>query len=167
MNARTGIEAEARPGMLEVSEARILLVEDDSFLRRLGQHVLVQAGYDVATAANGAEGWTALMASAYDLLITDNQMPVLTGIELVRRVRLSNRVLPVILTSGSAGMPTGAPAWFEPGMILNKPFTPDQLLGFVSELLRPHSNRKPVALGTLIDSARPATDPHQRWGINE
>lgn len=165
MNARTGKEADSARRPLVAGEARILLVEDDSFLRRLGQHILNQAGYDVAMAANGAEGWTTLMASACDLLITDNQMPGLTGLELIRRIRLTNRTLPIILTSGSAGSPTTTPAWFIPGMILPKPFTPEQLLGAVSDLLRP--DRQSIPAGTLVDSVRPERDPHQRWGINE
>ena len=63
---------------------RILYVDDDALLRELGEQILVRLGYDVDTAKDGAEGWDALHEHEYQLLITDYQMPCLTGLELIR-----------------------------------------------------------------------------------
>src|SRR6266498_4950023 len=64
---------------------RILVVEDQPALRSLSAQVLVRSGYEVDVAEDGMAGWEALRAESYDLLITDNQMPRLSGLELVDR----------------------------------------------------------------------------------
>ena len=61
--------------------------------------------YQVDTAADGEEGWKALHAvshapDSYDLLITDHDMPGLSGLDLVKRLRAVHIALPVILATG-------------------------------------------------------------------
>ncbi len=60
---------------------RILLVDDDISLLELNAGVLIGSGYNVDTAADGADAWKALHDLNYDLLITDNKMPRVTGLE--------------------------------------------------------------------------------------
>ena len=66
---------------------RILVVDDDEAFRRLNTEVLNCSGYQVDAAEDGAVGWEAIQANRYDLLITDNSMPKLTGVELVKKLR--------------------------------------------------------------------------------
>jgi Response regulator receiver domain len=73
----------------------ILVVEDDIFLRHRNNEVLLRDGYEVDAAA-----WVALQSRSYDLLITDNQMPGLSGAEFVRKLRAAQMTLPVIFASG-------------------------------------------------------------------
>src|SRR5262249_51365561 len=87
-------QASARP-------TRILLVGEDPTLSRLMSLFLHHAGYAVDTAADGEQGWVALKLKHYDLLMTDNDMPRLTGLELVRRLRETGMTLPIIVVSGS------------------------------------------------------------------
>lgn len=117
--------------------ARILVVDDDLDIRQLSADVLVRSGFAVDAAADGLAGWEALRVHNYDLLITDHNLPRLTGLELVQKLRSARMALPVILASGT--LPLQEPQW-HPGLqlaaILPKPFSPDQLLKTVKEVLR-------------------------------
>lgn len=62
--------------------------------------ILCNCGFRVDTAANGEEGWEALQQNAYDLLITDHEMPVLKGLDLIARIRREALPIPTILMSG-------------------------------------------------------------------
>jgi DNA-binding response OmpR family regulator len=115
---------------------RILVVDDDDDSRRFNAEVLINSGYQVDAAADGAAGWEALNSSHYDLLITDNRMPKLTGIELVKKLRAARMELPVI-------MATGTPPeheyerrpWLIPEATLVKPYTVEELLASVNLIL--------------------------------
>src|SRR3984957_17562280 len=80
---------------------RILVVDDDVCLRQLSLRALIRSGYDVDTAADGAAGWATLNVDTYDLLITDNNMPRLTGIDLLKKLRSARMALPVIMATGT------------------------------------------------------------------
>jgi CheY-like chemotaxis protein len=66
--------------------------------------VLADAGFEVNAASDGQEAWEALLHERYDLLVTDNEMPRLAGIELVARMHKAGMSLPVIIASGSFPM---------------------------------------------------------------
>jgi CheY-like chemotaxis protein len=76
---------------------RILVVEDDSVIRRLNAEVLTRSGYQVNTVEDGAAAWNALVGDGYDLMITDNMMPTLTGEELLKKLRAARMAVPVIM----------------------------------------------------------------------
>jgi len=121
---------------------RILVVEDDPSLRQLNAKMLVQSGYAVDVAEDGAAAWEALQANGYDLLITDNSMPKLTGIELLKQVRYARMELPVIMATRS--FPTEELAknpWLEPVTTLAKPYAAAQLLDTVKDVLYAFSSR--------------------------
>ena len=65
---------------------RIILVEDDSTILQFSVLVLVRAGYQVRAVEGAQAAWEALQSRSYDLLITDNQMPGLSGLELVSKL---------------------------------------------------------------------------------
>jgi DNA-binding response OmpR family regulator len=112
------------------------MVEDDMNILQLSYEVLVHSGYQVDTAKDGAAGWEALLAKKFDLLITDNSMPKLSGWELVKKIRSAGMTLPVILASGTLpAEELERHAWLQLSAILPKPFSPDQLLKTVKEVL--------------------------------
>ena len=84
------------------SPDHILVVEDNIFIRRLNLEVLARSGYDVDTAEDGEDAWWALNTSSYDLLITDNQMPKVSGVELLKKLRAARMDLPVIMATGTS-----------------------------------------------------------------
>jgi DNA-binding response OmpR family regulator len=130
----------------------ILVVEDDSDLRQLSASVLIRFGYRVRAAEDGAAGWEALNADSYDLLITDHNMPRLTGVELVKKLRSARMALPVILATGH--LPTEElcqnPS-LQLAAMLPKPFSVDELLQTVRAVLR------------AADSSRERLEPLPDW----
>ena len=116
---------------------RILVAEDDEDIRRLNTEALLQSGYQVDGAEHGAAAWESLQLKRYHLLITDNDMPMLTGVGLLKKLRAARMDLPVIMATGTvpADEFTRNPALL-PAAVLIKPYTIDELLGAVREVLR-------------------------------
>ena len=135
---------------------RILVVDDDISIRKLSAQVLTAFGFQVETAEDGVAGWEALHASSYDLLITDHNMPKVTGVELVKKLRFARMTLPVVLASGA--IPTeelNRNPSLQLAATLLKPFTMDELLGTVKKVLRAaegassHADYSPVMTGAV------------------
>src|SRR5262245_52804125 len=80
---------------------RILVVDDDEGNRFLSTLMLTRVGCVVETAGDGETGWEKLVCGGFDLLVTDLEMPRLSGLELVRRLRGAGMTLPVIVVSGT------------------------------------------------------------------
>jgi DNA-binding response OmpR family regulator len=157
-----------RPTEVE-PRARILYVDDEPQLRRLGALVLVQSGYEVDTAADGAEGWDVLQHAHYNLLITDLEMPRLPGLELAKRARLAGMRLPIVFASGSATLLRDPSThWLEITACLAKPFGADALVETVERALRTANNVRRCS-GVMVDIlARFAhIRPYRHGGINE
>jgi DNA-binding response OmpR family regulator len=112
------------------------VVDDDRDIRRYSAQALVGSGYHADTAEDGAAAWEAPQIKAFNLLITDNNMPKLTGVELVRKLRSARMALPVILATGK--LPTEALAQnpsLQLAALLPKPFSIDELLETVRVVL--------------------------------
>lgn len=112
---------------------RILVADDDRDIRLLSAEVLFRSGYQTETVADGAATWEALQDNPFSLLITDNNMPTVSGVELVRKLSSSRMTLPVILASGA--MPTKELKRFQLAATLAKPFAVDELLDTVKKVL--------------------------------
>jgi two-component system, sensor histidine kinase and response regulator len=120
------------------SPHRILVVDDNNDTRRLSIDVLVGSGYDVEAVKDGAAGWDALQANRYDLTITDNKMPRMTGIEMIAKLRSARMTLPVIMATSNLPLDEFArKPWLKPDAMLERPFTNDELLEAVKKILRP------------------------------
>ena len=116
---------------------RILVVDEDCDLRLLYTDALARPGYHVDGAEDGAAGWKALQASNYNLLITENDLPDLSGVELVRKLRAARMALPVVMATGT--LPTDELARnpsLQLAATLVKPFAIDALLNVVNNALR-------------------------------
>jgi DNA-binding response OmpR family regulator len=122
---------------------RILVVEDEADIRRLNAEVLKSFGYKVDTAEDGMAGWKALHAArhapdSYALLITDHDMPELTGLDLIKKLRVARMALPIIMATGRL-LPEDLftrYGWLQPVATLVKPYSVEQLLGTVETVLR-------------------------------
>ena len=122
-------------GTSQSTAGTILLAEDETLLRELGQTILSQAGYKVVTAA-GADELRKLVAESpaqVDLLLTDVLMPGLGGQELVA---LAKRRWPRIRVLYMSGYSTEDLTDLErDAAFLQKPFTPSELMAKVKELI--------------------------------
>jgi PAS domain S-box-containing protein len=110
----------------------ILVVEDDESVRKLTKQMLELEGYTVIEAESGARALDLVsgFGSAIHLLITDMVMPGLQGRELASRVRRQRTAIKVLYVTGYADELAK-----EPGPILEKPFSPDELIRVVRATL--------------------------------
>ena len=109
---------------------RILVVDDERDIREVSATVLTKFGYRVDMAEDGVAAWEALQAQHYDLLLTDNKMPKLSGIELIEKVRAQSIAIRIVMATG--GLPTSdldRLSDLRVSAVLEKPFTAGQLLG--------------------------------------
>lgn len=115
---------------------RILVVDDDPMIRRLNTDVLIYNGYDVDAAEDGAVAWNAIQENSYDLLVTDHQMPKVTGVDLLKKLHSARLELPVIFATSTFPHEelTDNP-WLKIDASLLKPYTVEQLLTTVKNVL--------------------------------
>ena len=109
---------------------KILIAEDDPVSRRLLQSYLQKWGHEDVVTTNGLEAWQTFEQHEFQLVITDWMMPEMDGIDLIRRIRQSERsfhVYIILLTGRSQkedvveGMESGADDF------VTKPFDRDEL----------------------------------------
>ncbi|MDM7916136.1 MAG: response regulator [Candidatus Eisenbacteria bacterium] len=122
-----------------MNRERILVVEDESSLRKILQVQLEGAGYQVSTATDGREGLEKILDDPPDLVLMDLMMPRMDGSELCRRMRESFRTsqIPIIMLTARgqledkiAGLTVGANDY------LTKPYSLDELLVRVRNMLQ-------------------------------
>ena len=115
---------------------RILVADDDIHILRLNVKLLSDSGYQVDAVEDGAAAWEAMNAVHYDLLLTDNNMPKLTGIELIQKMHSVRMTLPVIMITGiSQEEDLVRNPWLKTIAILLKPYSIDELLRVVNRTL--------------------------------
>lgn len=118
--------------------ATILVVDDERAIRELISVILRSAGHQIIAASNGIEGIALFRSSPerFDLILTDLQMPVMNGHELIKLARETSASAKIICMSGYTDEPLPARIEF-----LQKPFQPAVLLARVSEMLNRPTNR--------------------------
>ena len=140
--------AEAAPGQPDPFgeacplKSRILLVEDDEVSRLAARHILEKKGQSVVCAQNGREALGAMRTQDFDVVLMDIQMPVMDGMEAVRRIRAGEagkgRIsLPVVALTAHAmkgDEETLLGAGFD--AYLRKPLEADRLLSVLAKLLK-------------------------------
>jgi two-component system cell cycle sensor histidine kinase/response regulator CckA len=119
---------------------RILVVEDEDPIRQLIDRILRETGYDTSVAPNGLEGLRLTQTDAgFDLLLTDLDMPRMSGDELVRRARALHPDLKVVyLTGYSDRLFSDRSMLWEDEAFLDKPITINGLREAVSLALFGH-----------------------------
>ncbi|ODT70447.1 MAG: two-component system response regulator [Pelagibacterium sp. SCN 63-23] len=115
----------------------ILTIDDSASIRQMVSMTLMSAGLDVIEAANGAEGYDKATTNTVHAILTDLNMPVLNGIEFIRKYRQhpSSKGVPIILLTTESdeelkrqAKDAGATGW------IVKPFKQDQLLAIIKKV---------------------------------
>jgi len=127
--------------------ARILIVDDDRALSELLGRILVSAGYEVALAGTGEDGYRKAMREPPDLIIADVMLPGMDGYGLCRQLRqhAATRLIPVLMLTARGNIADKI-AGFEAGAddYLTKPFQPQELIYRIKSLLtRVHGPSEP------------------------
>lgn len=118
---------------------RILAVDDSPSMRDMVRIALTSAGFEVISANDGKEALDLARQSGFDLVLSDVNMPVMDGIELIRALRAESayRHIPILMLTTEAGpdrkkegKDAGATGW------IVKPFDPAQLVATMHRVLR-------------------------------
>ncbi len=121
----------------------ILAVDEDSDLRLLYADALARPGCHVDLAEDGAAAWEALQVNNYNLLITENDLTNLTGLELVRKLRAARMDLPVVMAAGRLPeFELVRDPSLQLAATLLKPFEVETLLDTVGDVLRATGNHR-------------------------
>ncbi len=119
--------------------ATVLVVDDSVSMRQMVCVTLKSAGFEVEEAGDGQQALQKAQGGSFDLVLSDVNMPVMNGIDLVKSLRMmaSYKFTPILmLTTESggdmkgAGKAAGATGW------IVKPFNPDQLLNTIKKVVR-------------------------------
>jgi two-component system response regulator AtoC len=89
---------------------RVLLVDDDNLFRRIVREQLAEAGFEASTVGTGEAALKALTESDYDVVLMDIQMPGISGLETLRKVRKFEEPPEVIMLTGDTSLATGIEA---------------------------------------------------------
>ncbi|HEX5953263.1 MAG TPA: response regulator [Rhodanobacteraceae bacterium] len=119
----------------EARAARLLVVEDEAFLREVVAESLEETGYDVVAVGDGGAGLAALESDAsFDVLVSDIRLPGISGYELAAAGKALRPELKVILMTGYA---PSLPPELEPAVyrVLQKPFRIDCLASVVADAI--------------------------------
>jgi two-component system response regulator HydG len=114
----------------------ILVVDDQNTHRDLSRSALEGAGFVVETAASGPEALEKLRSNAFALVVTDQIMPGMSGLELLREIRDQWSRLPVVIVTAYGTVETAVDAMKAGASdFIPKPFTPEELLLVVRRVL--------------------------------
>ncbi|MCA9266905.1 MAG: response regulator [Planctomycetales bacterium] len=124
---------------MKAKPKRVLIAEDNAALARVVQFNLHRSGFETVIAANGGIAWETATGELFDAVITDQQMPEMTGVELCRNLRSlpEYRDTPIVMLTAKGlelelsklGEELGLSATF------SKPFSPSKVVQTVEELL--------------------------------
>jgi len=116
----------------------ILVVDDESHIVHVVSLKLRNAGYEIITAQDGEEGYETAVSEKPDLIITDYQMPFMTGLELCEKLKqheATKDTPALMLTARGFSLTDEDISRTNIAGVLSKPFSPREVLGRVQELI--------------------------------
>jgi len=121
-----------------MAERKVLVVDDEIHIVHVVAIKLRNNGFEVISAANGAEAFELACEEKPDIIVTDFQMPVMTGVQLVEKLRQCEQTkdIPVImLTARGFAVEDGQKENLQISEFLSKPFSPKELLRSIEDIL--------------------------------
>ncbi|SNS58857.1 ATP-binding protein [Tropicimonas sediminicola] len=120
--------------------AKVLVVDDDDVNRAVAEGFLSKLGHVAVSVPSAADALEMLSSQPFDLVLSDNRMPDITGLELLTRIRAlrtgPNREVPVVIVTASVGdVKAGAAGAMAPDGVLGKPYDMDDLARELGTLL--------------------------------
>jgi two-component system phosphate regulon response regulator OmpR len=140
-----------------MTDKLVLLIEDEQAIREVERAYLEQAGFRVMEADNGKTGLAMALATRFDLIVLDLNLPQLGGLEICRQLRQGGSLVPIVMLTAKTeevdeliGLEAGADDY------IKKPFQPQVLIARVQALVR-RWGHKTLHIGPLtIDQATQA-----------
>ncbi len=123
-----------------LNQQRILVIDDEPFVRESCKRIFADKGYDVETASSGEEGLEMARRGYFDCALVDLKMPGINGMEVVRTVRENRPGSAVLIITGYGDLETAAEATrLGVSDYVLKPFTPDQIIEAVDVAITNHT----------------------------
>lgn len=122
--------------LLEVKlNKKVLVVEDDDSMRSVLEDFISVCGFEVVAVSDGALAWELWNQDDFKIVISDINMPILSGIELLKRIKYVNPVFPVILITGvSISSAKKEAEKYNVDEFFSKPFSMKALVSKINEL---------------------------------
>ncbi len=131
------VDLHEHPTLQPIKPSKVLFVDDDSFVRLLVGKILKANGINFDVAENGAEGVEMCRRGIYGLVITDLHMPGMSGIEVVKAIKVNNSLAKVLFLSADMSRSMTEEMWrIGANGILQKPFTEEELLTAISNIMQ-------------------------------
>ena len=126
---------------MENNQKKILIVEDDQFLREFYQELLMQEGYLVDVASDGAEGEAELNQGGYDLVLLDLMLPKKDGVTLLKEAKFKTPSKPIgaIVILTNLGQESLIKQCFDlgaAGYLIKSALNPDQVLAEIKSYFK-------------------------------
>ena len=124
---------------------KILIVDDEAYIRRVLELKLKNKGYEVITAVNGAEGLEKLKLYDPDVVITDIKMPAMDGRALCEKINNSNNDKPYLIIVVTCSVSDGNLRWINnmrDTLLLEKPFSPSRVLDAIEGYIKSSDTKK-------------------------
>jgi DNA-binding response OmpR family regulator len=114
---------------------KILVIDDEAPIRNVLKIHLQNASYEVTTAATGKEGIELALSNSFDLILCDLKLTDMSGIDIIRTVRVSNKTIPMLAISGFINDDViNEVNTIDSVGYLSKPFLKDELLKAVNSI---------------------------------
>ena len=124
--------------------ARILIADDDDLIAELATEVLIDAGHACGWVTTGEDAWDFAHQRRPDILLLDQGLPGMSGVQLLRKFRGSAQFydLPVIMCTAMQGSDDEARALYDGAQdYIRKPFDPSMLISRVARAIAKHGGR--------------------------
>ena len=117
---------------------KVLVVDDEIHIVHVVTIKLRNNGYEVISADNGADAFDLALSEKPDIIVTDYQMPVMSGLEFLEKLRQcdqTNSIPAILLTARSFAITDDQKQTLRISACLSKPFSPKELLGNIEDIL--------------------------------
>ena len=121
------------------TKAAILCVDDETIPRTLRKLILEKQGYEVIAVASAIEALQLLATNQFDLVLTDQMMPTMTGTELTKHIKSTTPRMPVIIISGMNELPVDS---HHADRFISKIEGPEALFRGIAEVLDEYRSRE-------------------------
>jgi DNA-binding response OmpR family regulator len=116
---------------------KILIAEDEVMMLKTMQFKLIRQGFEVVACSNGEEALEKIISEKPDIIITDINMPLVSGLDIINNVRMElNLDIPIIILS-ALGLEETVQKAFDLGAddFITKPFSPNELIARIKRLV--------------------------------